>query len=144
MVFSFSFSFFFLGQFFPSKEGFESEGTLSFSGFMSAGFDLVVIGALVKKLWLSATFCCMIFCCFLQRLNLVNSVSMRLRPKRYDFFFKYFSYKPFCVFGFLFLDFGLKSKWGFGFLDVILQDLFWSSVFWDLSHKAIFFHFLVL
>lgn len=59
-------------------------------GFMSAGFDLVVIGALLKKLWLSTAFCCMIFTLFLQRLNLVNSVSMRLRPKRYVWVFYFF------------------------------------------------------
>ncbi|PON95922.1 hypothetical protein TorRG33x02_081700 [Trema orientale] len=49
---------------------------------MSAELVLVVIGALLKKLWLSTTFCCMILCFFLQRLNLVHYVSMRLRPKR--------------------------------------------------------------
>ncbi|KAG6672509.1 hypothetical protein I3843_16G063000 [Carya illinoinensis] len=59
---------------------------------MSAGFDLVLIGALLK-LWLFSVatfsalfaifFCCMLLCFFRQRLNLVYcSVSMRLRPKR--------------------------------------------------------------
>nr|POE69886.1 hypothetical protein CFP56_38094 [Quercus suber] len=57
------------------------------SGFMSAEFDLVSIGALLQ-LWIFtiATFesvCCFTLCCLRQRLNLVlSSVSMRLRLKR--------------------------------------------------------------
>ncbi|KAG6655805.1 hypothetical protein CIPAW_05G242200 [Carya illinoinensis] len=68
---------------------------------MSAGFDLVLIGALLKvwSLFSVATFsalfalfccccccCCMLLCFFGQRLNLVRcSVSMRLREKMLDF-----------------------------------------------------------
>ncbi|KAK2635820.1 hypothetical protein Ddye_030612 [Dipteronia dyeriana] len=59
---------------------------------MSAGFDLAVIGAPLK-LWISyssvdllsviSALFCMLLCCLVQSLNLVNpSVSMRLRPKR--------------------------------------------------------------
>lgn len=63
------------------------------SGFMSAGFDLAVIGAPLK-LWIScfssttlfsliSVVLCMLLCCFQQSLNLLApSFSMRLRPKR--------------------------------------------------------------
>lgn len=58
---------------------------------MSAGFDLAVIGALLKlsvssssQIACLALCCCMILCCFQQSLNLgFPSVSMRLRPKRF-------------------------------------------------------------
>ncbi|KAF4360829.1 hypothetical protein F8388_015152 [Cannabis sativa] len=43
-------------------------------------FDLVVIGAPLKKLCQAVIFCCMILIGFLHRL--FNLVSMRLRPKR--------------------------------------------------------------
>ncbi|KAK3222554.1 hypothetical protein Dsin_009579 [Dipteronia sinensis] len=58
------------------------------SGFMSAGFDLAVVGAPLK-LWISysstdlLSVIAVLLCCFEQSLNLVNpSVSMRLRPRR--------------------------------------------------------------
>lgn len=68
------------------------------SGFMSAEFDLALIGAPLK-LWISfssssvllviSAVSCMLLCFFEQSLNLGSqSVSMRLRPKRY--FFSYF------------------------------------------------------
>lgn len=75
------------------------------SRFMSACFDLVVIGALLQ-LWIFSfssisvllAISCLLLCCVRQRLNPVfPSVSMPLRPKRFvrfcysvhrwDFFF---------------------------------------------------------
>ena len=65
------------------------------SGFMSAGFDLFLIGALLQ-LWLFTIATLSLFlalCCFRQSLNLVHpSVSMRLRPKRYVGFIYFFVY----------------------------------------------------
>ncbi|KAL5759166.1 hypothetical protein ACOSQ2_018004 [Xanthoceras sorbifolium] len=61
---------------------------------MSAGFDLAVIGAPLKQLWLSyfssaalftlfSVVYCMLLCCLQQGYNLFfASVSMRLRAKR--------------------------------------------------------------
>lgn len=66
--------------------------------FMSAGFELVVIGAPLlqqQQLWLSSSFssflttsvffvrCMLLLCCFQQSINLCfPSASMRLRPRR--------------------------------------------------------------
>lgn len=56
-------------------------------GFMSASFDLVVIGAPLKLFLFTTIFyslaLCFMLLCFRQGLNLVlPSASMRLRPKR--------------------------------------------------------------
>jgi hypothetical protein len=69
------------------------------SGFMSAEFDLALVGvqlklwilSLIAKTFVVASCCCllcyMLLCCLQQRLNLVYSaISMPLRPKRYVFF----------------------------------------------------------
>lgn len=80
---------------------------------MSAEFDLALIGAPLK-LWISSSsysvllvisvLSCMLLCFFEQSLNLGSqSVSMRLRSKRYFSFHGFFLYFIFSIFIFRFL-----------------------------------------
>lgn len=110
---------------------------------MSASFHLVKIGSPLQVLLISrfslllcSTYYCMLLCFFQQRFNLVNpSDSMRLWPKRFvNLKTLLFSLSlSACVVW--------KSEMGFGALSWVLQDLFWSCLLWELSHKTISFPF---
>lgn len=86
------------------------------SGFMSAGFDLALIGA--PLIAAAVALCCMLLCSFRQRLNLVfPSVSMRLMPRRsFSFSFSQISLKSIILllnlrWGFMWVFAGLVLEW---------------------------------